>query len=216
MKQRIKNTSLTQSSKIWLRRQMNDEFVAQAKKLGYRSRASFKILEIQKKYQVFSKDDTVVDLGASPGGWSQIVSGIVKNVVAIDLLPMDPIENVTFICGDFLNSFDDLYKCLPNRTANVVISDMAPNTCGIRKIDHIRIMNLAESVYEFCDYVLCDGGHMITKVFQGGADVDFLNVVKRRFGKVAHFKPKSSRKESPEMYLVCIGFKKSGIGKSIA
>lgn len=207
MKQIIKNKKLTKSSKNWLQRQMNDQYVSKAKALGYRSRAAFKIIEINNKYKIFNRDSIVIDLGAAPGGWSQIAAQQVKKVIAIDLLEMESITNVNFITGDFLNCYDVLCDMLHGLKANVVMSDMAPNTCGIKKVDHIRIMNLVESVYDFCTTNLAPNGCMIAKVFQGGADSNFLKIIKNSFKKISHFKPQSSRKESAEMYIVCLGYK---------
>lgn len=210
MKKLIIKKKLKPSSKNWLLRHINDPYVAMAKKQGYRSRSSFKILEIEEKYKIFNKTSLVIDLGSAPGGWSQIVSEIVEQVIAIDLLEMPSLPNVNFVCGDFLEqqSLDKITFLMDGKLANVVMSDMAPNTCGIQKIDHIRIMVLLEEVFLFCKLALNESGVMIAKVFQGGATAEFLNEVKKLFQRVYHFKPKSSRKKSTELYLVCIGFKR--------
>ena len=210
IKEKINNKKLKQSSREWLIRQMNDPFVAEAKKKGYRSRSSFKLLEIQEKYKILNKNSLVVDLGAAPGGWSQVASQICNRIVAIDLLEMDPIPNVDFICGDFLDltNVEKVITLLDGNLADVVMSDMAPSTCGIRKVDHIRIMILIEEVFEFCKKSLNNNGVMIAKVFQGGTENVLLQELKKCFKSVHHFKPKSSRKESAEMYLVAIGFKR--------
>ena len=210
MKEKIIKKKLKDSSRKWLIRQMNDPYVADAKKKGYRSRASFKIIEIQDKYKIFNKNSLVVDLGAAPGGWSQIVSKVAKKVVAIDLLPMDQLPSVEFFQGDFLDpsNTEKIKELLDGHLADVIMSDMAPSTCGIQKIDHIRIMNLIEEVFEFCNDVLNQNGSMITKVFQGGTEGNLLRELKKKFKNVHHFKPNSSRKESSEMYLICIGFKR--------
>lgn len=211
MKEKVQNKKLKKSSRDWIQRQINDPFVAKAKKEGYRSRASFKILEIQEKFKVFNKKSLVVDLGAAPGGWSQVISKICKKIVAIDLLDMDPIPNVDFIKGDFLEdaNITKLEELLSQEKADVVMSDMAPSTCGIKKVDHLRIMNLLEVVYEFCQKSLNQNGVMIAKVFQGGTENAFLKELKLNFSKIIHFKPNSSRKESPEMYLIAIGYKRN-------
>ena len=211
MKEKVQNKKLKKSSRDWIQRQINDPFVVKAKKEGYRSRASFKILEIQDKFKIFNKNSIVVDLGAAPGGWSQVISKISKKIVAIDLLDMDPILNVDFIKGDFLedSSMAQLEELLSGEKADVVMSDMAPSTCGIRKVDHMRIMNLLEVVYEFCQKSLNKNGVMIAKVFQGGTENEFLKELKKNFSKIIHFKPNSSRKESPEMYLIAIGYKQN-------
>lgn len=209
MKDKIRNKRLKQSSKNWLQRQINDPFVAKARQKGYRSRAAFKIIEIQKKFKIIDKSSIVLDLGAAPGGWSQVIAGIAKKVIAIDLLEMLPIPNVEFINGDFTDpeNMEKLKGLLPDGKANVVVSDMAPNTCGIGKVDHIRIISLLEEVYNFCKTVLSPEGTLVTKVFQGGAEATLLKEMKLHFRKIFHFKPSSSRKESPEIYLIAIGFK---------
>lgn len=209
----IKNKKMKESSKKWLIRQLKDPFVALAKKQGYRSRASFKLIEINKKYKILNKDHIVVDLGAAPGGWSQVASKICKRVIAVDLLDMEPISNVDFFMGDFLeeNTINTLKQQLNDQKANVILSDMAPKTCGIKKIDHIRIMNLIEEVFEFSKMFLADGGTMVVKVFQGGTETSLLLELKKFFNKVTHFKPESSRKESVEMYLIAIGFRQKNV-----
>ena len=209
MKDKIQNKKLKKSSKNWLQRQLNDPFVIKARREGYRSRAAFKILEIQEKFNIVNKNSVVLDLGAAPGGWSQILSQIAKKVVAIDLLPMDPIPNVNFVLGDFTNDLNmkKLEELLPNGKADVIVSDMAPNTCGIGKVDHLRIMGLIETVYDFCKYCLNPGGAMVAKVFRGGAEAELLVDMKKHFRKVSHFKPNSSRKESPEIYLIATDYR---------
>ena len=188
---------------------MNDPFVIKARREGYRSRAAFKIMEIQEKFNIVSKNSVVLDLGAAPGGWSQILSQIAKKVIAIDLLPMDPIPNIDFVLGDFTNDLNmkKLEELLPNGKADVIVSDMAPNTCGIGKVDHLRIMDLIETVYDFCKSSLNPGGTMVAKVFRGGAEAELLADMKKHFVKISHFKPNSSRKESPEIYLIAMGYR---------
>ena len=207
---------LKKSSRDWLIRQMKDPFVAKAKKDGYRSRAAYKLLEIQNKYKIIQKNHEIIDLGSAPGGWSQVASGICLRVLAVDLLDMDDIPNVDFIKGDFLDkeTSEKLKNSLKNKKANVIISDMAPSTCGIKKIDHIRIMGLIEEVFEFCKEFLDEGGSMVVKVFQGGTENSLLSELKKYFKKISHFKPDSSRKESSEMYLVAIGFSRKLAEKS--
>ena len=205
----IKNKKLTESSKKWLQRQMNDPYVEKAQKAGYRSRASYKILEIQRRFKIFDKHSIVLDLGAAPGGWSQVVANIAKKVIAIDLLDMEPIQNVQFIKGDFTEekNMQILIGLLENEKADTVLSDMAPNTCGIKKIDHLRIINLLEDVYAFSTSILKPGGSLVAKVFQGGATNELLRKFKQSFTRVRHFKPIASRKESSEMYLIAQGYK---------
>lgn len=205
----IKNKQMKESSRKWLIRQMKDPYVSMAKKQGYRSRASFKLIEINKKYKILHNNDIVIDLGAAPGGWSQVASKICRYVIAVDLLKMEPIPNVNSFVGDFLNASTlmNLKQHLNGRKANVILSDMAPKTCGIKKIDHIRIMSLIEGVFEFSKLFLQKEGSMAVKVFQGGTESKLLSVLKKHFTKVSHFKPAASRKESVEMYLVAQGFK---------
>lgn len=210
LKQRVRNKNLKLSSRNWINRQINDEFVIKARQNGYRSRASFKILEIQEKYKIFNNNSIVIDLGAAPGGWSQVISPICKKIIALDLLPMDSLPNVDFIQGDFLNNkcIEIIKNKLNGSKVDIILSDMAPNTCGIQKVDHLRIMSILEHVYEFAKIVLNDKGSLVAKVFQGGAFSELNNELKKDFKQVFNFKPKSSRKQSTELYIVCKGFKK--------
>ncbi|MDR3289893.1 MAG: RlmE family RNA methyltransferase [Rickettsiales bacterium] len=195
------------SSTNWLQRHINDKFVILATKNGYRSRASFKILEIDDKFKIFKKDQKVLDLGSTPGGWSQVIVKKVglNNVIALDILEMEELRGVKFIQSDFL---------LPNATEkigtdfDVVMSDMAANTTGNKGIDHLRTMNLVEKAFEFAITVLKKDGVFITKIFQGAGEPEFFNGLKKYFTGVKHFKPESSRKESVEIYIVAQGFKK--------
>ena len=210
LKQRVKNKHLKLSSRNWINRQINDEYVIKAKQNGYRSRAAFKILEIQEKYRIIDNKSTVIDLGAAPGGWSQVLAPVCKKLMAVDLLQMDPIQKVDFIQGDFLSNdcIDEINKKLNGNKIDVILSDMAPNTCGIPKVDHLRIINILEHVYEFAKLALNDNGALIAKVFQGGAFGELNNEIKKNFKQVCNFKPKSSRKQSTELYIVCRGFKR--------
>lgn len=203
------NKNLKESSRRWLQRQWRDPFVTKAKQLGYRSRAAFKILEIQEKYKLFKSNHLVIDLGAAPGGWSHVMSKYVRKIIAIDLLDMDTIPNVSFIKGDFLteDTIWEIDKFTKGSKIDIVMSDMAPSSCGLPKVDHLRIMNLVEHVFDFAINNLRNDGHMIAKVFQGGTEPLLLSELKKHFTKVAHFKPKSSRKESAETYLIALGFK---------
>ena len=188
---------------------MSDPYVAKAKQDGYRSRAAYKLIEIQDKFAIFDKNSVVLDLGAAPGGWSQVVSKIAKKVVAIDLLDMLPIQNVEFIKGNFTDedNMKKLSELLYGAKADVILSDMAPNTCGVQKVDHLRIINLLETVFDFSKDVLNKNGSIVAKVFQGGAENELLSQMKQYFTNIKHFKPISSRKESSEIYLVAMGFK---------
>lgn len=198
----------TASSRRWLTRQLNDPYVQQSKKEGYRSRAAYKLIEIADKYQLIGQGQLVVDLGAAPGGWTQVAVQRKAKVVAIDLLPMDPIPGAEFIQGDFEACEEQLAALIP-QGADVVLSDMAPSACGMQQVDHLRIMGLAEHVFAFsCDHLRA-GGAMVIKVLRGGTEIQLLNQIKKSFTKVAHFKPHSSRQDSREMYLVATGFRPS-------
>jgi 23S rRNA (uridine2552-2'-O)-methyltransferase len=202
------------SSKLWLERQLNDPYVAKAKRDGYRSRAAYKLLEIDDKYRVLKSGMTVVDLGAAPGGWSQIAARRVGSadgkgrVIAIDLLEMGEIPGVTFAQLDFLA--DDapakLLAMMGGR-ADVVMSDMASNTTGHRKTDQLRIIGLVEAAALFASEVLNPGGAFVAKVFQSGADAELLAQLKRDFASVRHVKPASSRQDSSERYVLAMGFR---------
>lgn len=209
LKDKIRNKKLKKSSRDWLQRQINDPFVIQARKEGYRSRAAFKILEIQEKFKIINKDSLVIDLGTAPGGWSQVISKICKRVIAIDLLAIDPIPNVDFIKGDFLEeaNIEKIKSLLENQKVDVIISDMAPNTCGIKKVDHLRITNLMEEVFNFSKMILKSGGNLVFKTFQGGTSGQLFSDINKSFKKVNYFKPNSSRKESPEHYVIALGYK---------
>ena len=202
------------SSKLWLERQLNDPYVAQAKREGLRSRAAFKLIEIDDKYHFLKPGITVVDLGAAPGGWSQVAAKRVGaangkgRIVAIDLLEMPEIPGVDFAQLDFLA--DDapakLLAMMGGR-ADVVLSDMAPNTTGHRKTDQLRILGLVEGAVAFASEVLNPGGSFVAKVFQSGADATLMTELKRDFATVKHVKPASSRKDSSERYVLAMGFR---------
>ena len=202
------------SSKLWLERQLNDPYVAQAKREGLRSRAAFKLIEIDDKYHFLKPGIVVVDLGAAPGGWSQVAAKRVGSangkgkIVAIDLLEMPEIPGVSFAQLDFLA--DDaparLLAMMDGR-ADVVLSDMAPNTTGHRKTDQLRILGLVEGAVAFASEVLNPGGTFVAKVFQSGADATLMTELKRDFATVKHVKPASSRKDSSERYVLATGFR---------
>lgn len=197
------------SSKRWLERQLNDPYVEKAKKEGYASRAAFKIIEIDEKIRLFKKGMTIVDLGAAPGGWSQVAAqkGCSK-VVAIDLLMMEDIPGVDFIQMDFMDdAAPDKLKTMLGGLADAVLSDMAPNTTGHKSTDHIRIMAVVEAAYHFAREVLKPGGTFIAKVFQGGTENELLSQMKKDFKTVKHIKPPASRQESSEQYVVAEGFR---------
>lgn len=202
------------SSARWLERQLNDPYVAAAKSQGYHSRAAYKLIEMNDELGIFKPGMKVIDLGAAPGGWTQVVCDIVKpgenggKVVAIDYLEMKPVAEAEFFLMDFTD--DDAPEVLRNAiggNAHVVMSDMAPPTMGHKQTDHIRIMALAELAYDFAKDILLPDGIFLAKVFQGGAERDFLNQLKKDFQKVKHVKPPASRADSAEMYVVALGFR---------
>lgn len=202
------------SSARWLERQLNDPYVAAAKAEGYHSRAAFKLIQIQDELKIFKPGMRVIDLGAAPGGWTQVLCSWIKpqssggKVVAIDLLEMKPVAEAEFIQMDFMDDkAPDTLKKMIGDSAHAVISDMAPNTIGHRQTDHLRIMALTEAAYEFAKEVLIPGGIFIAKVFQGGTERDLLNLLKKDFEKVKHIKPPASRSDSVEMYVVALGFR---------
>ncbi len=220
LKVRVKSSkSRTPASRRWLERQLNDPYVAQAKREGLRSRAAYKLAEIDDKYHLFEPGGRVADLGAAPGGWSQIAAkrvgtdsgageGKAGKVVAIDLLDMPAIVGVDFLNLDFLDpSAPDRLKALLGGPADVVLSDMAANATGHRKTDHLKIMALAETAAEFAREVLRPGGAFLCKVLQGGTEGELLATLKRDFAIVRHVKPSASRANSAELYVLATGFR---------
>lgn len=201
------------SSKLWLERQLNDPYVARAKREGLRSRAAYKLSEIDDKARFLKKGARVIDLGAAPGGWSQIAAKRVGapsqgRVVAIDVLAMDALPGVDFIQLDFLDpSAPEKLKAMLGGPADVVLSDMAANATGHRKTDHIKIVALVEAAAEFAREVLAPGGTFLAKVLQGGTEVALLAALKRDFANVKHVKPPASRSDSAELYLLATGFR---------
>lgn len=202
-------------STLWLQRQLNDPYVARARTEGYRSRAAFKIKELDERYHLFKKGQRIVDLGAAPGGWSQVAAPIVGStetnplIVGIDYLEMDAIDGVILLKKDF-NDEDApqaLIDALGGHKADIVMSDMAAPTTGHRATDHIRIMQLVELAADFAVQVLAPGGTFVAKVFQGGTEHELLAMLKRNFATTIHAKPKASRQDSAETYLIARGFK---------
>lgn len=195
------------SSRRWLREHFNDPYVKQAQQAGYRSRAVFKLQELHDRDKLFKPGEVVIDLGAAPGGWSEMLIkwvGRKGRVIAMDILPMDPIEGVEFIQGDFTEQavLDALLTTLGEQTANWVVSDMAPNMSGIESVDQPRSMALAELALDLALRVLDEKGGFLTKVFQGEGFDSFLLEVRRHFTKVAIRKPKASRGRSSEVYIL--------------
>lgn len=199
------------SSTRWLQRHFNDPYVKQSKVDGYRSRAAYKLVEIDDKFKLLKKSGVVLDLGAAPGSWSQVaLERGAKKVIALDLLEIEPMAKVDFIVGDFTSGevLGQLEGLLGGQKISLILSDMAPNTSGHRKADHLKIIVLCEQVFEFAKTNLQEGGSMIIKLFQGGAEEELLAEVKRSFVSVKHVKPDSSRKDSSEMYLIAMEFKR--------
>lgn len=202
------------SSRRWLERQLRDPYVAEAKRLGYRSRAAFKLMEINDRCRVLRMGARVVDLGAAPGGWSQVAAARVGadrgrgRIVAVDLLEMDPIAGVTILQADFeaADTPQRLARLLGG-PADVVLSDMAPAASGHAAADHLRIIGLAELALDFACTVLAPGGAFVCKLWQGGAQGELLIRLKRSFSAVRHLKPPASRPESRELYVVAQGFR---------
>lgn len=202
----------SKSSRRWLDRQLSDEYVARAQREGYRSRAVYKLLEIHHKDRILKPGLRVVDLGAAPGGWSQVAREQVGDhgqVVALDILSMPPIEGVLFIQGDFQEPgpMRQLLDILGSRRADLVLSDMAPNLTGIAAIDQPRAMYLSELARDFCADALKPGGSLVVKLFQGEGFDAYVRDLRTRFQRVVSRKPKASRPASREVYLVAQGYK---------
>ncbi len=203
------------SSTRWLQRQLNDPYVEAAKKDGLRSRAAYKLIEIDDKHKILKPEHVVVDLGAAPGGWSQVAAERVgvnldmNRVIALDLSDMDAIPGVTFIKCDFYDEscLQQLAEALQGRAVNVVLSDMAAPATGHKNTDHLRIMGLCEAAFEFARETLSPGGCFLAKVLQGGTENELLHEMKQSFAKVMHVKPKASRSDSSEKYVLATGFR---------
>jgi 23S rRNA (uridine2552-2'-O)-methyltransferase len=199
------------SSRAWLERQINDPYVARARREGYRSRAAYKLAEIDDKFHLLKQGARVVDLGAAPGGWSEVAArrvGAGGRIVALDILDMRPIAGVAFVKLDFLDAAAPArLKAMLGGDADVVLSDMAANATGHRQTDHLRIMGLAEAAAQFAREVLGQGGSFLCKVLQGGTEAALLSELKRDFSSVKHIKPPASRTDSAELYLLARGFR---------
>ncbi len=215
---RLKNArKLSTGSQRWLARQLNDPYVQQAQAQGLRSRAAFKLIQLDDKFHFLKKGARIVDLGAAPGGWTQVAvqrvdsqgsQGIEGCVIGIDLLEIEPIAGASLIQGNFLESqTQNQLKAIMKIPVQVVLSDMASSTIGHSQTDHLRTIALAEAAFYFAKDVLAPGGTFVAKVFQGGTNQDLLLELKRHFRQIKHVKPLASRKESPEMYVLAFGFK---------
>ena len=200
-----KGKNRTNSSNRWMMRHINDPYVSLANEKNYRSRAAFKILEINNKFNIFKNALTILDLGAAPGSWSQIAMEVTKSkatIIAVDLLDIDPLPGVNIITG---NIYDDevLEKIRSySNKYDVIMSDIAPNTTGHASTDHLRILDIAENVFELAKEVLSPGGNFIIKIFEGGFSQELIKEIRKQFKTIKRVKPESSRKESPEIYLV--------------
>ncbi len=200
------------SSRAWLERQINDPFVKQSKKDGYRSRAVYKLQEIDDHFKIFAPGQRIVDLGAAPGSWCEYVVRKMKGnvtIVGVHLLPVKPLEHCIFIEGDFteLDILDKMVAELGGDKVDVVMSDIAPNACGHSKTDQLRIMYMLELALDFAVQHLRQNGSFVCKVLRGGSEKDILNMVKKHFAQVKHYKPAASRQDSKEMFLVAKGFR---------
>jgi 23S rRNA (uridine2552-2'-O)-methyltransferase len=199
------------SSRAWLERQLSDPYVVRAKRDGYRSRAAYKLVEIDDKFHLLKPGARVVDLGAAPGGWSEIAARRTRpggRVIALDILEMKPVAGVDFLQLDFLDATAaERLKAMIGGRADIVLSDMAANATGHRQTDHLRIMALAEAAAAFAREVLAPGGAFLCKVLQGGTEASLLAELKRDFATVKHVKPPASRTDSAELYLLAKGFR---------
>lgn len=199
------------SSARWLERQLNDPYVSEAKKQGYRSRAAFKLLQLDEKFHLLKPGGKVVDLGAAPGGWTQVAVdrvGQTGKVIGIDLLPTDAVPGAELIQMDFMaEEAPDRLKAMLGGAADLVLSDMAASATGHAQTDHLKIMALAEAAYDFAKDVLKPKGAFVAKVLQGGATGELLKLLKRDFAEVKHVKPPASRSDSAEIYVVALGFR---------
>jgi 23S rRNA (uridine2552-2'-O)-methyltransferase len=215
LRQRVKTArKRTLSSQKWLERQLNDPYVARAKREGFRSRAAYKLIELDDKLRFLKPGGRVVDLGAAPGGWAQVAAQRVGagegkgNVVGVDLLPIEPLPGAAFLQLDFMApEAPERLVALLGGPADVVLSDMAANATGHKKTDHLRIVGLAEAAADFARSVLAPGGVFLAKVLQGGTEGALLADLKRDFAAVRHVKPAASRSDSAELYVLATGFR---------
>jgi len=206
----MKKTKRAKKSRTWVIKQHRDQFFKKAKVLGYRSRASFKLIELNKKFNFIKKNSNLLDVGSTPGGWSQVASKIITNgkIIAVDILPMQNIDNVTFLKRDFLseNTQEKILKIF-NKKIDIIISDMAENTTGNKTVDSIRTNNLCSEVIKFSSKMLNLNGVMVCKLFMGEDFLEVKNLAKKYFKNVDFFKPESSRSESKETYVFCSSLK---------
>ena len=206
----MKKTKRAKKSRTWVIKQHRDQFFKKAKILGYRSRSAFKLIELNKKFNFIKKNSNLLDIGSTPGGWSQVASKIITNgkILAVDITPMEKIENVSFLNSDFLDKkTQSKILNMFNTKIDVIISDMAENTTGNKSVDSIRTNNLCSEVINFSLKMLDQKGTLICKLFMGEDFLEVKNLAKNNFEKVDFFKPESSRSESKETYIVCSSLK---------
>ena len=213
-KQKLKKSKRTESSKRWISRQLNDPYVSEAQKRGYRSRSAFKLLQINEKFNLFKSGMVIIDLGCAPGGWLQVITDIInKNkkgqLIGIDLLDTDILPNVEILKGDINdeNILSQINKILNGKKVNGVVSDMAADTTGHRPTDHLRTTMLLESAIDIAKDFLDEDGFFLGKCFKGGAESNILETLNKSFKVVKHVKPDASRKESVESYVLAIHYK---------
>ena len=204
---KVEKKQKNKDSNRWLERHLNDEYVIKSKIDGYRSRSSYKLIQINKKFNFFKKSNNILDLGCSPGGWLQVSQKLApKNskILGVDKINLEFIPNVKFIKNDIFDDdvFEQIDTFFEGKKIDLILSDMSPNSSGNKKVDHLRIISLIEKVLDISEYFLSKNGFLIAKIFQGGAQGDLIKKMKKNLSSIKYFKPKASRSESPETYLV--------------
>ena len=204
---KVEKKQKNKDSNRWLERHLNDEYVIKSKIDGYRSRSSYKLIQINKKFNFFKKSNNILDLGCSPGGWLQVSQKLApKNskILGVDKINLEFIPDVKFIKNDIFDDdvFEQIDTFFEGKKIDLILSDMSPNSSGNKKVDHLRIISLIEKVLDLSEYFLSKNGFLIAKIFQGGAQGDLIKKMKKTLSSIKYFKPKASRSESPETYLV--------------
>ena len=204
---KVEKKQRNKDSNRWLERHLNDEYVIKSKIDGYRSRSSYKLIQINKKFNFFKKSNNILDLGCSPGGWLQVSQKLApKNskILGVDKINLEFIPDVKFIKNDIFDDdvFEQIDTFFEGKKIDLILSDMSPNSSGNKKVDHLRIISLIEKVLDLSEYFLSKNGFLIAKIFQGGAQGDLIKKMKKTLSSIKYFKPKASRSESPETYLV--------------
>ena len=204
---KVEKKQKNKDSNRWLERHLNDEYVIKSKIDGYRSRSSYKLIQINKKFNFFKKSNNILDLGCSPGGWLQVSQKLApKNskILGVDKINLEFIPDVKFIKNDIFDDdvFEQIDTFFEGKKIDLILSDMSPNSSGNKKVDHLRIISLIEKVLDISEYFLSENGFLIAKIFQGGAQGDLIKKMKKTLSSIKYFKPKASRSESPETYLV--------------